>query len=898
MKHLLIYLSVLLCFAVPTVRLNAQCDPPPLVNAGSDIVLACPTPWDTLVGTAEAGATFLWTGPNGYTSSSAFAFVTATGTYTLTITALNGCTAQDEVVVTGDITAPVIASQSIVSPTCNGGTNGSITMVPDPNASFLWSTGQVGPFINNIGAGVYCVSVVDNANLCVASQCFTVTQPNLINPGVSQGQAVSCAGAADGTIFGFASGGTQPYNFSWTGPNGFTLEQVGVTQVALNNLEGGAYLLTVTDANGCTRIGLDSLFEPQAIDLSSFSICQDGIFPQYYGGTPPFTFTWSNGATTPILTGIPAGTYSMTLTDANGCSAEQTYSLGVNDPACTQIKGRVGSDEDGNCLATPDDPALSNIFVKATGGGLIFYGVTDAQGEYIISVPPGIYVVTIDLPGITSCPGSTTVSLPNGGDMATANFALQGVGLDCPQMEVNVGAALLRRCFTGNYYIQYCNNSIITAEDAYVVITLDPFLAPLNASQPYTDLGNNQLQFDLGDVAAFDCDVISLNVQVSCNAVLGQTHCTEAHIYPDTACDNNYTGAVVNLQANCAGDSLHFIITNVGDETMAEELKYIVIEDGIMTLDGMSNPLAPSQSMTVSLPGNGSTWRLEAEQEATYPGEDLPILSVEGCTTDSSFSTGFVGQFAVNDNPSYIDVDCSVNQGSYDPNDKQGFPIGYGNARYIKPGTEIEYTIRFQNTGTDTAFTVAIRDTLSQWLDLTSVEVGASSHNYRWSVAGPNILTFDFPDILLPDSNVNQAGSQGFIRFRLRPKAITPLETDIFNRAAIYFDFNDPVITNTTQHRIGLNFVSVSVWQPVRKQYDVTIAPHPLQNVSWLTVENAPESGDYRLRVYDAQGKMVTEKQSDQARFELQRYDMRPGMYFFEIILDGASAGSGKLLVH
>lgn len=897
MKHLLIYLAALLCFAVPTVHLNAQCVPPPFIDAGSDIVLACPTPWDTLVGTAEAGATFLWTGPNGFTSTGASAFVTATGTYTLTITALNGCTAQDQVVVAGDIIAPVIASQSIVWPTCNGGSNGSIALEPNPDAQFLWSNGQIGPVINNLGAGIYCVSVVDNANGCVASQCFDVLQPSLINPGVGQAQAVSCPGAADGSIFGFGSGGVPPYNFSWTGPNGFTLEQINVSQVVLNNLEGGAYLLTVTDANGCTRIGLDSLYEPPAIDLSNVSICQNGIFPQPFGGTTPYTYQWSNGNTTLALNGIPPGTYSLTLTDEFGCSGEQQYMLGVNEPACTQIKGRVGSDEDNNCLATTDDPALGNVFVSAQGGGVIYFGVTDDQGNYIISVPPGSYVVSAVLQGITSCPGPTTVSVPNQGDMATADFALQGVGLDCPQLNVSIGTSLLRRCFTSQYFIQYCNNSIVTAEDAFLVITLDPFLSPVNASQPYTDLGNNQLQFDLGDVAAFGCDGIWLNVQVSCNAVLGQTHCTEAHIYPDSSCDNSYNGAVVNLQANCTGDSLHFILTNVGDETMAESLQYIVIEDGIMTFDGMSNPLAPSESMTVSLPGNGSTWRLEAQQEATYPGEGLPVLSVEGCPSDSSFSTGFVSQFAVNDNPSYIDVDCSVNQGSYDPNDKQGFPVGYGTAHHIKPDTEIEYTIRFQNTGTDTAFHVAIRDTLSPWLDLTSVEVGASSHPYRWSVMGTNVLTFDFPNILLPDSNVNQAGSQGFIRFRLHPKANTPLETDIFNRAAIYFDFNEPVITNTTQHRIGLNFVSVSSWQPVRTNYEVSIAPHPLQNTSWLTVKNAPESGDYRLRVYDTMGKMVIEKQSNQASFELHRHNMTPGLYFFEIILDGTPAGSGKLMV-
>jgi len=898
MKHLLIFLAVLLSIALSYVRLNAQCDPPPPVDAGPDIVLACPTPWDTLVGTAEAGATYLWTGPDGYQSTVADAFVTATGTYTLTITALSGCTAQDDVVVTGDIDGPLITTNIIQSPACNGSANGFIALQPIPNTAFLWSNGQVGPSAFGLAAGTYCVTVVSSGNGCETTQCFNLIQPAQIFRQSQGSESVSCSGAADGSLFGSVAGGVPPYNFNWSGPNGFTLQQFNVIQVNIQNLEGGDYLLTVTDANGCTALSLDSIYEPPPINLSNFSICGGGIFPQINGGTQPFAFVWSNNSTTPVLTGLVPGVYALTLTDANGCSASQTYTVDVNDPTCTQIIGRVGSDEDNNCLANTDDPALANIFIRAQGGGLVFYGVTDAQGNYNISVPPGTYVVLVDLPIVTSCPGATTLPLPNSGDVATLDFALQGVGLDCPQMQVSIGTNLLRRCFTGQYFIQYCNNSIVSAQDATLVVTLDPFLSPVSATLPYTDLGNNQIQFELGDLNAFECRDLVLTVLISCDAFLGQTHCTEAHIYPDSSCDNSYNGAIVALQANCENDSLVFILTNVGAETMAEELKYIVIEDGIMTYDGFSAPLAPSESMTVSLPRNGSTWRLEAEQEATYPEEELPILSVEGCTDNAPFSTGFVAQFATNDNPSYIDVDCSMNQGAYDPNDKQGFPIGYGASHYIKPGMEIEYTIRFQNTGTDTAFNVAIRDTLSQWLDLTSVEVGASSHDYRWSVMGANVLLFDFPNILLPDSNVNQELSNGFIRFRVRPRETTPLETDIFNSAAIYFDFNEPIITNTTQHRIGLNFVSVSAWQPIRPSFEVTIAPHPLQNISWLTVKNAPESGDYRLQVYDTQGKMVTEKQSDQARFELQRNDMNPGLYFFEIILNGAPAGSGKLMVH
>jgi hypothetical protein len=136
-------------------------------------------------------------------------------------------------------------------------------------------------------------------------------------------------------------------------------------------------------------------------------------------------------------------------------------------------------------------------------------------------------------------------------------------------------------------------------------------------------------------------------------------------------------------------------------------------------------------------------------------------------------------------------------QGAYDPNDKGAFIEARMTGEYALEGDTIEYLIRFQNTGTDTAFTVIVRDTLDHTqLDLTTLEVLATSHAARFTLRGLGIGVWEFRNILLPDSNTNEPLSHGFIRFRVKTRTNLGCDALTSNRVAIYFDFNDPVITN------------------------------------------------------------------------------------------------------
>ncbi len=598
-----------------------------------------------------------------------------------------------------------------------------------------------------------------------------------------------------------------------------------------------------------------------------------------------------------------SGTYTVTVTNANGCTAVSTIEVNLagNGP-CGYISGKVARDESANCVLDVGEPGLGGWLVRAESAPGTFYGVSNTQGDYWIGVPTGDYsVVTLPPNALweTCLPSpSVTVNMPDD--------TIEGIDLPvkpvylCPSLSVSIISGLLRRCMMGTYYVDYCNQGTTDGTDVFVLVTLDPFMTPFFSSLPYVDLGGGVFRFEIGDLEAGACDYFVLNVQVSCDAVLGQTHCTEAHIFPDGNCipsSSSWSGASLRLTGQCSSDSLRFTIKNVGTGDMPASSDYIVVEDAVMLMRAPFQ-LPAGDSAIVTLPANGSTWRVEVEQEPFHPGLSAPALSIEACSGTASFSTGFVTQFPNDEQDPWVDIDCKQNVGAFDPNDKQGFPNGYGAEHYIRPGTELEYTIRFQNTGTDTAFTVRIADTLSSWLDAGTIRPGPGSHPYRFNLTGPGYAEFLFENIMLPDSNVNQEGSNGFVKFSIYPRADAPLETLIENNAAIYFDFNEPVITNTTRHRLGENFLmTVGAWQPKHPEYQVSVSPNPFSETARLEVKGLSSSQPVHLQVFDLQGNILHDKTAPGPVLDLKKGSLPTGMYLFRLDQKGVLIGSGKLVV-
>ncbi|MBK8562762.1 MAG: T9SS type A sorting domain-containing protein [Saprospiraceae bacterium] len=233
------------------------------------------------------------------------------------------------------------------------------------------------------------------------------------------------------------------------------------------------------------------------------------------------------------------------------------------------------------------------------------------------------------------------------------------------------------------------------------------------------------------------------------------------------------------------------------------------------------------------------------------------------------------------------------------PTTSRDFPAGLGEEHLIEPGQDLEYLIRFQNTGTDTAFKVLIVDVLPPELDLASIRPGASSHPYTYGVTPEGWLTFTFDDIMLPDSNVNEPASHGFVRFRASQVPGLGHGDVIANTALIYFDFNAPIQTNTYRHRIGqVNpWTLVGTEPPVFQQKTrVKVVPNPLTDSALLQVEGI-EPGPLNLVLTDVSGKVLRQQTTQGTGFEFQRDELNPGLYFFQIDRNGERVGSGKLMV-
>jgi hypothetical protein len=570
------------------------------------------------------------------------------------------------------------------------------------------------------------------------------------------------------------------------------------------------------------------------------------------------------------------------------------------------IQGQLIYDINLNCQTNSTETGLADRIVKAEKPGSDpSYGITNSAGYYEIVLDTGLYRLSVPnaLTGsyYALCADSIWVNLPLIDDTVHTDFLLKPV-VFCPLLEINIGSSIMRRCFENQYIVQYCNIGPAPAPNAQVTVTLSNDVQFISSSIPGVHIGGQDWQFALGEVASEACGSFKINFLVLCDStVLGQSICATAHITPDSICtppNSLWSGAEVTVDGYCEGDSVRFVIRNIGTGNMTATQDFVVIEDIVIFRQGTFN-LTAQDSFTIKVPANGSTYHLQAEQEPTFPFPSQPSVTVEGCGLNLSglFSLGFESQFNENDgNPFYSRL-CLETVGSYDPNDKSAQPTGVNAAHYIEPLTPIDYLIRFQNTGTDTAFTVVIRDTLSPWLDMETFKAGISDHAFRLDIEGANILKFTFDNILLPDSNVNEAASHGFVRFRITPKSSTPLGTKIDNRAAIFFDFNAPIITNWVFHTVDTGFLErkiVSVFSatiPAQQQ----IYPNPVRSGDLLYFENLPV-GTNKISLIDPLGKVIFASEIIGDTLHVPN-GLASGIYFLEQTGDNGKKRWGKVVV-
>ncbi|HRI61664.1 MAG TPA: T9SS type A sorting domain-containing protein, partial [Saprospiraceae bacterium] len=301
-----------------------------------------------------------------------------------------------------------------------------------------------------------------------------------------------------------------------------------------------------------------------------------------------------------------------------------------------------------------------------------------------------------------------------------------------------------------------------------------------------------------------------------------------------------------------------------------------------------------SEPMPEAISGDTLWWNFDTIQPFAL-GQISMLLKITGAGGDTIHLQAFTwldepnGSYTFSETTSYsTEIRCSL-----DPNDKlvdrPTVPLDYVAAEH-----ELVYTIRFQNTGNDTAFLVRLRDTLSADLDWTTLRPLGSSHPYYTVLnTQTGLLQFTFKDIILPDSATNYAGSQGFVQFAIQLQPGLSPGTVVPNSAGIYFDANPVVPTNTAETRVLL---PVATHSPV-KPSSLLVQPNPTTGICTLRFAQPTKEGAL-LELMDSQGRVLRSLAVSTGILEqtLDLEDLPAGLYLIKWVQNGQTAATARIV--
>jgi uncharacterized repeat protein (TIGR01451 family) len=580
----------------------------------------------------------------------------------------------------------------------------------------------------------------------------------------------------------------------------------------------------------------DVFANPIAMIEGDSSVCQGTLTMLTASGG--IIYNWANGATTPNIFFNPPGQITVTVTDANGCSASATQITTLKDNPLVSISGNNVICIGGITTLSPNSGgtwASANLGIATVNNEGVVTGVSFGTATFkftdastgCISSPTDTIIVSEIIPAFFTgpseiCVGETTTVIPNsGGTWVSSNLGVAVVSNSGVVTGVSVGTAFLslnfnQDCFSSPLkvtvkseeceptavrsdlnifsFVDYnsngvfdinidsklpnCNISVagsnyngITDGNGNLVVRLDTGFYELTYQMPFGQWSNSPIIKDIQLNQAIQFDTVGFIPKAP--AIVGK--------------------AIINptwLRCNMT-TRLHAYAKNTGN--IKSSGRFVVVLDDKTSSDFAS-----------PFPLNQANNRFEWSFQNLNPGQDFKtFLDVKIPDVSFEFDTLTFLAFLIS-----VDGDTvsqfkysGIIRCSYDPNDKRSWPDRIGEDNYTLRSERIDYTIRFQNNGNDTAFYVKIVDVLDPSLDKKSLIVNGSSHEVSTFILG-DTLVFEHNDIILPDTASNFIESQGFVSFSFASLPDVPQGTNVFNKGEIIFDQNAPIITNQVKNTI------------------------------------------------------------------------------------------------
>jgi SprB repeat len=804
-------------------------------------------------GGGTASYSYLWS--NGATTQSISNLIA--GVYTVTVTDGNGCTKTASYQITQPDALTANATGSNVS--CFGGTNGTATVTGDGGTTgyaYLWSNGATTQSISNLIAGVYSVTVTD-ANGCTATSSYEVTQPNVLTANAS-GTNVSCNGGNNGTASVTAGGGTLPYSYSWSN---------GSTNASISNLTAGIYTVTVTDANGCTATAFYQVTQPSQVTASitnTSTACSNNATVNANGGTPGYTYLWSNGSTATSVSGVPIGTYTVTVTDANGCTASASTNLTVAEafnPSATVTHVSCFGLNNGSITITNANGTAPFLFSK--DGGVSY--VNGTIPFTFTSLAPGNYNIAVK--DVNGCTGFVTKTITQPVQLTTS-FTVQktcvGLGTGSINVTVSGGSPAYNYSWSGpNSFVSsqlnisnlVAGNYILTVTDknnctVITPVTVNPFPA-ISLTEVITNIsckgGNNG----------------TINITVSGGTGSG-------FIY-------SWTGTLISSNEDLSnlskGTNYKITVTDIGSGCTVTKTYTITEPATNLSISANKTNVVDCNTLgTITITGSGGTPGYEYSINGVnyFPTGLFTALAPGNYTAWVRDANGCIKTSAVLTVADFVNDAYESNNSK---NQAKTINVGTGISARISAATDVANWFKFTTPAGGGSFT----------LTLTHPSAGFTFNMYA---AGNNTPA------LIP---VNTTATTK--EYALAANTIYYISVT----GGLSFTCYNLSVFSTSQPFVGqqpnMQNFNTKVPQIIPSKLEAVTFPNPHQGNFTLQI-NSPENGMSVIQLVDAEGRIVSSnnKMLHTGNVNTVKFNnIRQAVLFYRIILDKQTT-TGKII--
>ena len=573
------------------------------------------------------------------------------GIYTCTISDVGTCQIVTEPIF---VDFQDIINYSLINlsqPSCQGIGDGTATLLisgGNPPYQVMWNDTIIGSQVNNLTGGTYQVTITDNLSCSIVTEDIEVINPQSINAGVAVLRDVDCNGDNNGFIQLGISGGSPPYNITWSN---------GATDPTITQLTAGEYSVTITDRLGCDRIVENiNISEPDQVEIlvnnKENNSCTDDkmgmVDISVLGGTAPYSYFWSNGNRTEDLSNIPSGTYSITVSDINACiTTMDNIIITEPDPIALRLEDVISV----NCPASTN----GTITVDVIGGqpNYIYNWNTadgiDSDNNSLDSLGPGFYSLTVvDDFGCKSTPFFFEVVNRNRAIDIDLNLMSEVLchGDSTASIVALVGNG------NGPYDYNWSNgtqNIIDETTDTIKLLIADSYNLTITDSEGCIGVADSvivtqpeELTYEVLSTSTNECwydNQAQIQIEVNGGAASHSTFWNNGSIGDiiNNLFDGSYTATITDAN-NCTALTTEIILTSHDS---------ILIEASISNSNGDNGTIIIQP--TLGLTPFTYTWDgpINLPQEATVanliPGDYmLRITDREGCFIDTTFTIDFI----------------------------------------------------------------------------------------------------------------------------------------------------------------------------------------------------------------------------------------------------------------